>query len=104
MPKVRFLACMFLDSGIVDSGVGKWALPVYTHTRGMFEKTHFVGSLTKWTGEQKAEALRGVLFGTKYGSSGARIPPSDPRCIEDAFANALVAKENEENESACTVS
>jgi surface protein len=106
MPKVRFLACMFLDSGIVDSGVGKWTLPVYTHTRGMFERTHFVGSITKWTGVQKAEALKGVLSGTKYGSSGARIPPStlDPRCIEDAFANALVAKENEENESACTVS
>lgn len=109
MPNARFLAYMFLDSRVVDNGVGKWTLPVNTHTLRMFGNTHFVGTLAKWTDQQKAEALTGVLSGTKYGSRGARNPPSaldplDPRCIEDAFANALVATESREKESACSVS
>jgi hypothetical protein len=105
MPKARFLMCMFKDSGIVDSGVGGWLLPGHTHTRDMFEGTHFVGTIGTWTDLQKREALQGVLSGTKYGSRGATRPQSgdDARGIEDLYAMALGAQTNERG-SACAVS
>ena len=71
---------MFLQSGVVDSGVWKWTLPSGTHTLQMFEGTRYawkIGDAT-WTDTQKQDALKGVLpleqSGTKYGSRGAGTP------------------------------
>lgn len=71
---------MFLQSGVVDSGVWKWTLPAGTHTLQMFEGTRYAGKIgdATSTDKQKRDALRGVLPpeqpGTKYGSRGARTP------------------------------